>query len=188
VNLATAAAYDARTTLLVDGEMNRGLVASLLRVRRAPGLAEILAGQVDWTEAVVPASVGRDRTLDVITSGARDRDGTVDASPMRRNLGRIAHRYDFVILVASPAHIQLGAESMLPSPDLIYCVSIGVTRLADAVSGLDRLRGIGARIRGTVLWDAAAPDIEDSPPPVEEPAHPASPAVAGGRPARDHLT
>ena len=183
-NLATAAAYDARTTLLVDGELTAGLVAPLLRVRRSPGLAEILTEGVDWTETIVSASVGRDRTLDVITSGARqDPRRGIDATPMRQSLGRIANRYDFVILVASPPHIQLGSKSMIAAPDVVYCVATGVTPLGDAAAGLAALRGVGARVRGIVVWDAGAPEIDDAPISFQEPAQ-GSPLLSAGRTAR----
>jgi Mrp family chromosome partitioning ATPase len=160
-NLAAAATYDARSTLLVDAELSGCAVASVLRVRTDPGLGDILAGRVDWTEAVVSATIGRERSLDVIPSGTcADPAEEFDAEPTRHALARIARRYDLVVLLAGPTHIRRGDGSILPAPDLIYCARIGHTTIAALRAGADALRGAGARIRGLVLWDSDVPLIE----------------------------
>jgi tyrosine-protein kinase Etk/Wzc len=160
-NLAAASTYDARSTLLVDAELSGCAVASVLRVRADPGLADVLAGRVDWTEAVISATIGRERSLDVIPSGAQaePNDG-FDAEPTRHALARIARRYDLVVILAGPAHIRRGDGSILPAPDLIYCARIGHTTIKALRAGADALRGAGARIHGLVLWDADVPLIE----------------------------
>ena len=160
-NLAAAATHDARSTLLVDAELSACAVSSVLRIRAEPGLGDILAGRIDWTEAVVPATIGRERALDVIPSGTcGEPDGEIDAAPTRHTLARMARRYDLVVLVAGPTHVRRGDGSILPTPDLIYCARVGHTTISALRAGADRLRGAGARIRGLVLWDADVPLIE----------------------------
>ena len=160
-NLAAAATHDARSTLLVDAELSACAVSSVLRIRAEPGLGDVLAGRVDWTEAVVPATIGRERALDVIPSGTcGEPDGDIDAEPTRHALARMARRYDLVVLVAGPTHIRRGDGSILPAPDLIYCARLGHTTIRALRAGADALRGAGARIRGIVLWDAEVPLIE----------------------------
>lgn len=160
-NLAAAATYDARGTLLVDAELSACAVSSVLRIRAEPGLGDVLAGRVDWTEAVVPATIGRERALDVIPSGTcGEPDGEFDPEPTRHALARMARRYDLVVLVAGPTHVRRGDGSILPAPDLIYCARIGHTTIAALRDGAEALRGGGARIRGLVLWDADVPLIE----------------------------
>ena len=160
-NLAAAATHDARSTLLVDAEMSACAVSSVLRIRAEPGLGDILAGRVDWTEAVVPATIGRERALDVIPSGTcGEPSGDVDPAPTRHTLARMARRYDLVVLIAGPTHVRRGDGSILPSPDLIYCARIGHTTISALRAGAEALRGAGARIRGLVLWDADVPLIE----------------------------
>jgi len=160
-NLAAAATYDARSTLLVDAELSACAVSSVLRVRAEPGLGDVLAGRVDWTEAVVPATIGRERALDVIPSGTcGEPEEPFDAAPTRHALARMARRYDLVVLVAGPTHIRRGDGSSLPAPDLIYRARIGHTTISALRAGAEALRGAGARIRGLVLWDADVPLIE----------------------------
>jgi tyrosine-protein kinase Etk/Wzc len=70
-NLAAAAAYEARSTLLVDVDPTTCSVASVLRVQPDPGLSGIILGKATWPEAIVPTTIGRDRPLDVLPSGTR---------------------------------------------------------------------------------------------------------------------
>ena len=157
-NLAAAATYDARSTLLVDAELSACAVSSILGVRPEPGFGDVLSGRVDWTEAVVPATIGRERALDVIPSGlcGEPADG-FDPEPTRHSLARIARRYDLVVLVVGPQHIRQGDRSILPAPDLIYCAQVGHTTVDALRAGTAALRGAGARIRGLVLWKAEVP-------------------------------
>jgi Mrp family chromosome partitioning ATPase len=160
-NLAAASTYDARSTLLVDAELSECAVSSVLRVRAEPGLGDVLAGRVDWTEAVVAAVIGRERALDVIPSGTcGEPDVGFDAAPTRHALARMARRYDLVVLLAGPSHIRRGDGSILPAPDLIYCARIGHTTLTALRAGAEALRGAGARIHGLVLWGADVPLLE----------------------------
>ena len=160
-NLAAAATYDARSTLLIDAELSACAISSILEVRPEPGFGDVLAGRVDWTEAVVPATIGRERALDVIPSGlcGAPSEG-FDAKPTRYSLGRIARRYDLVVLVLAPQQIRQGDRSILPAPDLIYCARIGHTTVEALRAGTEALRGAGARIRGLVLWHAEVPLLQ----------------------------
>lgn len=184
-NLAAAATHDARSTLLVDGELSACAISSILRIRAEPGFGDVLAGQVDWTEAVIPASIGRERTLDVIPSGVcgAPRDG-FDPQPTRHSLARIARRYDLVVLVMPAREIQRGDRSILPAPDVIYCARIGETRTAALRAATDALRGAGARIRGLVLWNADVPLLQSPEVLAAQGAALDTRPLSAGRPAR----
>jgi len=177
-NLAAAAAADARSTLLVDGDLEACAVAGVMRVPPEPGLAAIVEGTVDWARAIVTRSVGRDRALDVVPAGAwfggdggdgGDRgDGgsfpaalpdAMVAETMRRDLARLARRYDLAVLVAPSTLAELGGASPLPSPDVLLCARTAHTRLANLARLARSLRGAGTRIRGVVLWDAEPPHV-----------------------------
>ena len=160
-NLAAASTYDARSTLLVDAELSACAVSSILGVRAEPGFGDVLAGRVDWTEAVIPAIIGRERALDVIPSGlCGEPPAGFNPAPTRHSLARIARRYDLVVLVMARRDIQRGDGGVLPAPDVIYCAQLGVTTIAALRAGTKALRGAGARIRGLVLWNADVPLIQ----------------------------
>ena len=180
-NLAAAATHDARSTLLVDAELSACAVSSVLRIRAEPGFGDVLAGRVDWTEAVVPATIGRERVLDVIPSGTcGEPDGEFDAAPTRHSLLRIARRYDLVVLLVTPKHVLKGGGSILPAPDIIYCARVGHTTVAELRAQTATLHGAGGRILGMVLWDAEVPLLQSRDVAVARSRVDAVPLSAGG--------
>src|SRR5512141_1950777 len=58
-NVAAAAAYEARSTLLVDVDPSTSTISNVFRIRPAPGLSDIVSGRADWPEAITQAVIGR---------------------------------------------------------------------------------------------------------------------------------
>lgn len=161
-NLAASAAYEARSTLLVDVDPTTSAVASVLRIRPDPGLAGIINGGATWPEAIVPTTIGRDRPLDVLPSGTR-RSGLPEAGvveEIRKELARLQRRYDFIIIAAPTSYVQRSAASIIPAPDVILCARIAHTTIGMLKSAVDGLRAADMRIHGLVLWDAEMPQLE----------------------------
>ena len=161
-NLAASAAYEARSTLLVDVDPTTCSVASVLRIRPDPGLSGIVTGSATWPEAIVPTTIGRDRPLDVLPSGTR-RAGLPEANvveEVRKELARMQRRYDFIIIAAPTSYVQRSASSIIPAPDLILCARIAHTTVGGLKTAVDSLRGADMRIHGLVLWDAEMPQLE----------------------------
>jgi Mrp family chromosome partitioning ATPase len=161
-NLAASAAYEARSTLLVDVDPTTCSVASVLRIRPDPGLSGIITGSATWPEAVVPTTIGRDRPLDVLPSGTR-RAGMPDetvVSEVRNELARMQRRYDFIIIAAPTSYVQRSASSIIPAPDVIFCARVAHTTVGSLKTAVDTLRGADMRIHGLVLWDAEMPQLE----------------------------
>jgi Mrp family chromosome partitioning ATPase len=161
-NLAASAAYEARSTLLVDVDPTTCSVASVLRIRPDPGLSGIIMGNSTWPEAIVPTTIGRDRPLDVLPSGTR-RSGLPEASvveDVRKELARMQRRYDFIIIAAPTSYVQRSASSIIPAPDVILCARIAHTTVDGLKTAVASLRGADMRIHGLVLWDAEMPQLE----------------------------
>ncbi len=161
-NLAASAAYEARSTLLVDVDPTTCSVASVLRIRPDPGLSGIIMGTATWPEAIVPTTIGRDRPLDVLPSGTR-RAGLPEpdvVEEVRKELARMQRRYDFIIITAPTSYVQRSASSIIPAPDVILCARIAHTTVGGLKSAVDSLRGADMRIHGLVLWDAEMPQLE----------------------------
>lgn len=161
-NLAASAAYEARSTLLVDVDPTTCSVASVLRIRPDPGLSGIITGTATWPEAIVPTTIGRDRPLDVLPSGTR-RAGLPQpdvVEEVRKELARMQRRYDFIIIAAPTSYVQRSASSIIPAPDVILCARIAHTTVGGLKSAVDSLRGADMRIHGLVLWDAEMPQLE----------------------------
>jgi Mrp family chromosome partitioning ATPase len=161
-NLAASAAYEARSTLLVDVDPTTCSVASVLRIRPDPGLSGIITGTAAWPEAIVPTTIGRDRPLDVLPSGTR-RSGLPEPNiveEVRKELARMQRRYDFIIIAAPTSYVQRSASSIIPAPDVILCARIAHTTASGLKTAVDSLRGADMRIHGLVLWDAEMPQLE----------------------------
>jgi Mrp family chromosome partitioning ATPase len=161
-NLAASAAYEARSTLLVDVDPTTCSVASVLRIRPDPGLSAIITGSATWPEAIVPTTIGRDRPLDVLPSGTR-RAGPPDdnvVNEVRNELARMQRRYDFIIIAAPTSYVQRSGSSIIPAPDVIFCARIAHTTVGSLKTAVDTLRGADMRIHGLVLWDAEMPQLE----------------------------
>jgi Mrp family chromosome partitioning ATPase len=161
-NLAASAAYEARSTLLVDVDPTTCSVASVLRIRPDPGLSGIITGNAAWPEAIIPTTIGRDRPLDVLPSGTR-RSGLPEPNvveEVRKELARMQRRYDFIIIAAPTSYVQRSANSIIPAPDVILCARIAHTTAEGLKTAAASLRGADMRIHGLVLWDAEMPQLE----------------------------
>lgn len=161
-NIASAAAYEARSTLLVDVDPTTSTIASVFRIPSNPGLAGIVSGASDWPESIVQVVVGRDRVLDVLPSGAR-RAGAPDpaaAQRIRGDFARMERRYDLIVIAAPTAYVQHRRASIIPAPDVVLCARVAHTKLARLKEEVETLRDMNLRIHGIVLWNDDLPVIE----------------------------
>lgn len=161
-NIAAAAAYEARSTLIVDVDPATSTIANIFRVPSNPGLAGIIAGISDWSTSVVQTTVGRDRMLDVLPSGT-GRAGVPDPGVAERTRGdfaRMESRYDLIVIAAPTAYVQRGLASIIPAPDVVLCARVAHTRIGRLRETVESLRALDHRIHGIVLWDDDMPVIE----------------------------
>jgi hypothetical protein len=163
-NLAAAAARSARSTLLLDTDFDSRSVASVMRVRTVPGVAEVLARRVHWSSAVTHAVVGRDRVVDVLPAGSMKGGGSLAGAVdgFRAEIDNIAKRYD-ALIVSAPVS-RRGAVSAVSAsvPDAIVCVCVGKTPVRVLQRIVNEARADGSRIRGLVVWNIDTPDLDVS--------------------------
>lgn len=160
-NLGAVAAYEARSTLLIDADPASNAVASVLRIRSDPGLMGVLSGKSTLLDSVVTTTIGRDRPLDVLPSG----QGRLANAPsevvreVRETLARMERRYDFIVISAPTSYVQLATNTIIPAPDVVVCARVGYTRLAELRAELKSLRGVGRTVHGIVLWEEETPRL-----------------------------
>ena len=160
-NLAAVAAYEARSTLLVDGDPSTSAVASVLRLSSDPGLSGVLHGHAELPAAIVTMRIGRDRPLDVLPSG-HGRLGTASPAAVRGvhdALARMQRRYDFIVMAVAPGYAQIQTDTIIPAPDVILCAQVAVTEIADLRAAVRGLRAAGRTVHGIVLWGDEAPRV-----------------------------
>ncbi len=178
-NIAAAAAYEARSTLLVDVDPATSAIANVFRIRSNPGLSDIIAEHADWSDGITQAVIGRDRVLDILPSGTR-RAGESSSETVERIRGdfaRMERRYDLIVIAAPTAYVLRGTSSIIPGPDIVLCARVAHTRISQLRETVENLRALDLRIHGLVLWDDDSPVIETQ----EQTA----PAIRGDTAARD---
>jgi Mrp family chromosome partitioning ATPase len=160
-NLAAVAAYEARSTLLIDGDPSTDAIASVLRIESDTGLQAVLNRGAELRTAIVSTTVGRDRPLDVLPSG-RGRIGTASPDAVQQlhdALARMERRYDFIVIAAPLSYAQLVTNTIIPAPDVIVCAQVGVTQISDLRAAVKSLRGAGKVVHGIALWDDETPRV-----------------------------
>jgi Mrp family chromosome partitioning ATPase len=156
-NIAAVSANDARSTMLVDADLQADAVADVLRLPPARGLVAVLDRRIDWTEATLHAPVGRDATIDVLPAGGGGHAQLTvsQAELFRREAMRLARRYDLVLFVAPVETAAL----LYPAPSVLVCAHVAHTPLVVLKRAVARLRDDGAHVTGIVLWEADAPSV-----------------------------
>ena len=176
-NIAAAAAFEARSTLLVDVDAATSTIGSIFRIPSNPGLAGIIDGRSEWAGSIVQTMIGRDRYLDVLPSGTKKPqvpEGSA-AQRIRGDFARMERRYDLIVIAAPTAYVQRGPTSIIPGPDVVLCARVAHTRIARLKDQVQSLRAMDLRIHGIVLWNDDMPVIEAH----DERGDPGQPTASG---------
>lgn len=159
INIAAAAAHQARHALLIDGDITVHSVSAALRLPLAPGVTESLTHEVEWPETIVAAIVGRDRAIDVIPAGRRFRAADTAPGQLGAAVSHLSRRYDTVVLSA-PWLREMPIEFVVAaSSGIVVVARPGRTTAAGLKRLVTAIRQANGVIRGIVSWDSPDPDI-----------------------------
>ena len=152
-NLALAFADGGHRTLLIDGDIRRGLLHRRFKANRQPGLADFLLGEATVEQIVQQTMYPR---LAVIGCGTRtQRAPEVLGSPsMERLLNEMRPQYD-VILVDSPP-LTAGVDPFVLATltgTLVVVLRTGHSNRQIAGAKLEVLERLPIRLLGAVLND-----------------------------------
>lgn len=142
-NLALALAERDSSVLLVDADLRRPSIHTLLEVAETPGLSNVLLGGWSLQETVSQTTHPK---IDVLAAGSRVRDpvAMLEAGRLRRLLAEAAAQYDRIIIDTSalgPVHDALEVARSVDASILV--VSAGHTRTKQLALALDRLARAG---------------------------------------------
>ncbi|MEX0979748.1 MAG: polysaccharide biosynthesis tyrosine autokinase [Gemmatimonadota bacterium] len=159
VNLALAFAELGHRTLLVDGDVRRGGIHSLVEGRRKPGLTDYLAGK-ETREGIIQETLFP--SLHLIGSGTRMSHGPelLASAAMRQLIAELRASYS-VILVDSPPlgaavdPLILGALT----GNFLFVVRNGTTDRSFAEAKLEMVDRLPIRILGAVLNDVPSSTV-----------------------------
>ena len=173
-NLAAAVARQVRNTILVDADFETHSLATITRVPQEPGLAGVIAGEVEWASAISAVVVDRDRTMDVLPGGSfssaqsgerrgkgRRKDAAEDAG-LASVLERVARRYECVVVsmpISRHGTMPIPASERMPA---VVCVRTARTRVLGLGELMSALREHGAAVRGLVVWEREDPLVAGS--------------------------
>jgi Mrp family chromosome partitioning ATPase len=161
INFAAIAADEARSTLLIDTDAATSTVATALRLRASQGISGLIGEKLSWPEAVRSARIGRESSIDVVPSGPDAPPFQAISTLLQNDAVRLARRYDTIVIVSAAEQVLNGLPSVLPIPDVIYCVRTGQTPIAQLKRALEDTERTGGRIRGIVLWNAPDPILAE---------------------------
>jgi hypothetical protein len=157
-NIAAVSATEMRSTLLIDADLEKRPVTSVLHLPPADGVARILTGTAELAAVAVPTPVGRDRWLDVVVSG-REQRGPIasrEAELLREAMIRAARHYELTVIVAPFQQ----ANEVRVAPSVLVCAHVAHSLVATLRAAVATLRDNGAQIIGIVLWETDAPSLD----------------------------
>ncbi|MBW3562652.1 MAG: polysaccharide biosynthesis tyrosine autokinase, partial [Actinobacteria bacterium] len=150
-NLAVAAARAGTKVLLIDADLRRPGVAKVLGLDNAPGLSDLLVGEVELQDIVVDIGVPN---LRVITSGnVPPNPAELLAGTAMRDLHlRLEALSELIVYDTAP--ILAVADTLEVAPISSQTVIVVDTRNGSRRNlrhTADKLRGVGAEVAGVVL-------------------------------------
>ena len=157
-NIAAVSANEMRSTLLVDTDLVKSPVTSVLRLSSADGVSAVLTGSAELSAVAVQAPVGRDRWVDVVPTGSQQR-GVIaprEAEVLREAIARAARHYELTVVV-SPFE---EANDVRVGSAVFVCAHVAHSLVSTLRTAVAALRDDGAQIIGIILWAAEAPDLE----------------------------
>jgi capsular exopolysaccharide synthesis family protein len=155
INLAVTLVRRGRRVLLIDGDLRRGRIATALGLKRTPGLAEVLLGSADATDAISSVRVD-DGTLSVLTTGARgvETQRLLSSHRLGELFTRLAWAYDVVVIDSPPVNVVGDAALLATHTDAVILVARAGSTTGEALSfGMEQLRGVRAPVVGALLND-----------------------------------
>jgi capsular exopolysaccharide synthesis family protein len=154
VNLAGTVARQGHKVLLIDADIRRGIVHSVFRLPRSPGLIDVLSDASDVGGALRAVRVANGRPLHVLTRGTPNDDPAQVLGParIRAFVERMAFEFDWVIIDSPPLNVVADAALLgATGAGVILVARAGVTSGAALTYAAEQLRSIRATVVGTVL-------------------------------------
>ncbi len=151
VNFAATLAGAGNRVLLVDCDLRRGNIHGYFQTPREPGLTEVLAGQIHWSDVVHDTPVP---TLKIISTGKLPGNpGELLISPaMEEFVKEAREEYDHILFDCPPLTAIDDTFCLLNLADgMLFVVKAGQTSMRFAKNALSLVRQRGAHIFGIVL-------------------------------------
>jgi receptor protein-tyrosine kinase len=136
-------------TLLIDADLRRARCHEILDVKNDAGLSEVLVGQAELLQAIMPTRIGR---LDLLSAGTLPPNPAelLGSPKMREILSKLGERYDHIILDSAPL---LVSDSLMLATLVDGVMFIAGDRTPKHIvkDGCAQFSHVGARVFGVIL-------------------------------------
>ena len=157
-NFGITLAQAGARVLLIDADLRRGVLHKHFSISISPGLAEVLAEQCVWSEAVVQTTM---RNLHIMPCGTQPRNAVHLFAMAGKVLAEMAGHYDYYVFDTSPVMVADDVLSLAPHTDgLIMVIRAGFTPIRITQVALELLRLRQVNVIG-LLFNAVHPDAGD---------------------------
>ena len=158
VNLAITLADQGLKVVLVEADKRRPVLHKVLHTDRTPGLSDLLSGWAPLEKAVreIPLPDHASGSFSFIPAGEPvPNPAELLGSPaMRQLLELLAERYDQVVIDTPPLCVVTDAAVLATQSDgVLFVARMGATHGDALKQSVEEMRGLGARVVGTVLTD-----------------------------------
>jgi capsular exopolysaccharide synthesis family protein len=155
-NLAITLVQQGIRTLLVDADMRRGLLHTVLGAPRDPGLSNVLFGKTPLEQAIRTIDLGESGSLDFLPTGVLPPNPAelLGSARMRGLLEKLEERYEMIILDAPPLNVVTDAALLGTNADGVVLIARAAsTDIAGLAYAMELLRNVRAPALGVVLND-----------------------------------
>jgi succinoglycan biosynthesis transport protein ExoP len=156
VNLARTLAQRGLRVLLVDGDLRQGTISTVLGIPRAPGLADVLGGMVQFATAASGVWVSGTGSLRVLSRGRACENplALLDSKQATTLLRSLRDDFDLIIVDCPPANVVADTSVIAMHSDAVIIVArAAITDLQALVFARDQLARVSAPLVGAVLND-----------------------------------
>ncbi|WP_420124910.1 GumC family protein [Longimicrobium sp.] len=155
-NLAVTLAQQGTRTLLIDGDVRRGVLHQVFELPQTPGLTNALLGRDDTDRVVYRVPLDGENALDVIPAGVFPPNPSeiLGSQRMRDLLASMRARYEMIIVDAPPLNLVTDAAVLGTASDTTVLVArVGITDKRALQHAATQLFHLNAPLAGVVLND-----------------------------------
>jgi len=149
--LATSLARSGLKTMLIDADLRSPSIHRIFNLPVAPGLSEVLRGEVEWANASAATTIAN---LTVLPAGRCDRQtiSLLAQGCLGPLFVRLKEQFDFVIIDSSP--IRPVADGLIIAQHVdavLFSIFRDVSRKTTVSAASERLQSLGVQILGAVV-------------------------------------
>ena len=156
INMGIELARVGKKVLVIDSDMRKPQVARTLGISQAPGLSEVLSGNVDMSDLNSICQKTKFENLDVLPSGLIPPNPAelISCDRMGVLINVLKEKYDYVLVDTPPTLVV--TDSLLYRPyatGYVLIVRANKSRRENTLKLVNRLKQVDAHIIGFILND-----------------------------------